>query len=175
VLGAIADRGHRRARGHQAVEQVAGDDEVGDDQSVGAFAVRRGLRQEAAQRVNAVHLVEDQVVTPPGEGGLDAGDDLPEVPPVEQRHRHPDGVRPTGGEAGGVGIRLVTESNRGFGDARPGAGGDVRQPAQRPADRRHRDAGGGGDAADRGIAAHLLSTPGHRPPFGVVLRYTGGG
>ena len=139
--------------------------ELGQDQPVRPLPVRRALGQEAVERGLPVDLVQDEVEAPLRQHRLDTGDDLPEVPAVEERDGHADGVRTSRGQSGGVGIGLVVEAGRGLGHPGPGVRGDVGEAPQGPAHGRDGDAGDGRHVADgravglRSALSHVASLP----------------
>ena len=165
LVGPVAQRGDGHPGGHQPGDQVARHGQLGQDQPVRPLPVRRALRQEAVERGLPVDLVQDEVEAPLRQHRLDAGHDLPEVPAVEERDGHADGVRAARGQSGGVGIGLVVEAGGGLGHPGPGVRGDVGEAPQGPAHGGDGDTGDGRHVADGGAVglrsalSHVASLP----------------
>ena len=140
----------------QPADLVVGERHVDADQPVDAAIDRPGDLEHVATLALGADADDDRVVSRLGEHRLDAGDDVREVPAVEQRHGHGDRPRAAGGEPGGGGIGAVVELGRDLLDPLTRGTGDVRQAAQGPADRRHGHPGRSRDVFDRrALAAHL--------------------
>ena len=107
------------------------------------------LVEQARALGTAADADHQEVVAGFGRHGLCPGDHVREVPAAEVRNHHGDRAGPTRGEPRRGWIGLVVQGVATLGDAFARRRRDVRQPAQRPADRCQADTGGDGDVFDR--------------------------